>query len=238
VHSVAPSPEVLARVLDSCAPLRAAPLTPELRCYHARSLVEVWETAEREAGTVLPAPFWAYPWAAGAALARVLLDEPERVRGRRVLDIGAGGGITSIAAARAGAARVVANDIDAWALATAARAAAANEVAIDTLLADLTLQPAFVDAFDVVLAGDLAYEHREAPRQLALLRHAARNGALVLAADAGRTYFKSERMTLLATFRIPVPRDLEGVTERVARVYAVHSDVEYVDQQPRRRTAS
>lgn len=206
-------------MLDAHAPLRPAPLCPELQVHHARSLVAVWEAAERAAGMVLPAPFWAYPWAAGAALARMLLDAPERVRGRRVLDLGAGGGIASIAAAHGGAARVVANDIDPWALATALRAAQANGVTIEPLLADLTLEPERVDAFDVVLCGDLAYEQREAPRQLALLRRAAAQGALVLAADAGRTYFSPEGMTLLATYRLDVPRDLEGVAERTACVF-------------------
>jgi predicted nicotinamide N-methyase len=215
----APAPDLLAALLDAHAPLLPAPLCPELRVHHARSLVEVWEAAERAAGRELPAPFWAYPWAAGAALARVLLDQPERVRGCRVLDLGAGGGIASIAAAHAGAAQVVANDIDAWALATVTRAAQANGVIVATLLADLTLEPGRVDGFDVVLCGDLAYEQREAPRQLALLRRAAGRGALVLAADAGRTYFSPEGMTLVATFHLQVPRDLEGVEERTARVF-------------------
>ena len=215
----APAPDLLAALLDAHAPLLPAPLCPELRVHHARSLVEVWEAAERAAGMELPAPFWAYPWAAGAALARVLLDQPERVRGRRVLDLGAGGGIASIAAAHAGAAQVVANDIDAWALATVARAAQANGVTVETLLADITVEPGRVAAFDVVLCGDLAYEQREAPRQQALLRRAAGRGALVLAADAGRTYFSPEGMTLVATFHLQVPRDLEGVEERTARVF-------------------
>jgi predicted nicotinamide N-methyase len=219
VSSRAPAPELLAALLDRHAPLGPAPLCPELRAYHARSLVEVWEAAENVAGRVLPAPFWAYPWAAGAALARVLLDEPERVRGRSVLDLGAGGGIASIAAAHAGAARVVANDIDAWALATVALAAAANDVRVETLLADLTHAPERTDGFDVLLCGDLAYEQQEAPRQLALLHRAAARGARVLAADAGRTYFSPESMRLVASFTLSVPRDLEGVPERTARVF-------------------
>jgi predicted nicotinamide N-methyase len=189
--------------------------------FHARSLLEVWEAAERLAGDVLPAPFWAFPWPAGAAIARVLLDTRDRVRGRSVLDIGAGGGVSSLAAARAGARRVLANDIDDWALTTTRLAAAAQGLDIETLLADLTDTPAAVDEFEIVLAGDLAYEQQEAGKQLELLRRAARNGAWVLAGDAGRTWFDPTGMELVAEYCLPVPRDLEGVDERVARVYRV-----------------
>lgn len=220
----APDPALVRAVLDRCAPLRPAPLCPELQVFYARSLVEVWEAAEMAAGETLPAPFWAYPWAAGMALARVLLDRADAVRGRSVLDVGAGGGVTSLAAAYAGAARVVANDIDPWALETVRQAAAAQGLAVETLLADLTATPSLVDEFDVLVCGDLAYEQHEAPRQLSLLRRAAAHGAWVLAADAGRTYFRPAGMELLAEFRLAVPRDLEGVSERVARVYRVLAD--------------
>jgi predicted nicotinamide N-methyase len=215
----------LRALLDSHAPFQPAPLCPELSVFHARSLVEIWEAAERLAGGVLPAPFWAYPWAAGAAIARVLLDQAERVRGRNVLDIGAGGGITSLAAAKAEARRVVANDVDPWALTTVQLAAEAQQLTVETMLADLTTTPAVVDEFDVVLAGDLAYEQRGAGKQLGLLRRAARNGAWVLAGDAGRAWFDHTGMELIGAWRVPVARDLEGVDEREARVYRVLPDV-------------
>jgi predicted nicotinamide N-methyase len=208
-------------VLVRWAPFGPAPLCPEIGVFHARSLVEVWQAAEVDAGHELPAPFWAYPWAAGVGMARVLLDRADRVRGRTVLDVGAGGGIASLAAARAGAARVVANDVDPRALETTALAAAAQGLAVETLQADLTALPGATAGFDIVLAGDLAYEQHQAAGQLGLLRRAAAGGAWVLAADAGRTYFEHRGMRLLAEFRLAVPRDLEGVDERVARVYEV-----------------
>jgi predicted nicotinamide N-methyase len=216
-----PEPAVLSELLDTHAPFGPAPLCPEISVFNARSLVGVWEAAERAAGRVLPAPFWAYPWAAGVALARVILDDPSIVRGRAVLDVGAGGGVASLAAACAGAARVVANDVDDWALSTTRLAASRQGLYVETLRADLTQEPARSDEFDVVLCGDLLYEQQEAAGQRALLQHAAARGALVLAGDAGRTYFTPAGMTLVREIEMAVPQDLEGVTVRTARVYRV-----------------
>jgi predicted nicotinamide N-methyase len=214
-----PDDTTLAQFLDRHAPFSPAPLCPELRVFHAQSLVAVWEAAEVLAGDVLPAPFWAYPWAAGAALARVILDDPSIVQGLRVLDVGAGGGVASIACAHAGAATVVANDVDDWALATTRIAAARQGMKVETLNADLTRDTARAADFDVVLCGDLLYEQSEAALQMELLAFAAANGATVLAGDAGRTYFKPAGMELIREIELAVPRDLEGVDVRVARVY-------------------
>ena len=213
------SEAALELLLDVCAPLAPAPLATEISVFQGRSLIEVWEAAERIAGENLPAPFWAYPWAAGCALARVLLDHPEYVRTRRVLDIGAGGGITSLAAARAGAEEVVANDVDPWAIAVTRLAARRQQTELTYLLQDITEQPAIVDRFDVVLCSDMAYERRMTPRYHSLLQRARSRGARVFVADAGRKYFDASGLQLLAEFRLPVPQDLEGVKERVARVY-------------------
>lgn len=181
----------------------------------------MWSAAERLAGQTIPPPFWAYAWPGGAALARVVLDHPEWVEGTRVLDLGTGGGIAALAAAQAGAREVVANDQDAWALATARLAAARQELGVATLLADLTDRPEFAGTFDVVLCADLAYERRVAPRIRALVERARAAGARVLVADAGRAYFDPAGLRFLAGYTIPVPRDLEGVDARTARVYEI-----------------
>jgi predicted nicotinamide N-methyase len=214
-----PSPDALQRLLNQYAPLGPAPLCPELLAYHAISLVQVWEAAERLAGAVLPAPFWAYPWPGGSALARVILDTPELVRGRTVLDFGAGGGVTALAAAYAGAADVTANDIDPWALLVTELAAVAQALRVQTLGDDICAVPPLVDDYDVLLCSDLAYERSQAPRQRAVLERAARNGASVLVADAGRTYFDDRGLQLLAEYELAVPSDLEGTAQRTARVY-------------------
>jgi predicted nicotinamide N-methyase len=214
-----PSRAQMDRLLACHAPLRPVPLCPELLAHHAHSLIDVWEAAERLAGRFLPAPFWAYPWAGGSALARVLLDRPELVRGKRVLDFGAGGGVTAIAAVRAGAARVVANDIDAAALLVCRSAARAQGVHLATLHANICAVPERATQFDVVLCSDLCYEKHETPRQKGVLTRARRAGAEVIVADAGRPYFDAAGMQLLGEFMVPVPADLEGAELRHARVF-------------------
>lgn len=187
--------------------------------FQGRSLIEVWEAAEKIAGENLAAPFWAYPWAAGCGLARIVLDQPALVSGKRVLDLGAGGGVVSIAASRAGALEVVANDVDPWAMAVMRLAAARQGISLTLLMEDLTERLAAVDGFDVVLCSDMAYEKRMAPRYQTLLQRAKNRGARVLVADAGRTYFDATGLSLIAEFTLDVPRDLEGVDRRVARVF-------------------
>lgn len=214
-----PPSDVLEALLDRCATFDAPPLVPEVRVFQARSLVEIWEQAELAAGCTVPSPFWAYAWPAGIALARVLLDRPEIARGRRVLDFGAGGGVASLAAARAGATLVTANDIDAWAGAVTRLAAERQGLRVETHTGDLTADVALVDGYDVILASDLSYERAAAPRQRALLDRAHAGGTDVLVADAGRTYFDDTGLLFLAEYEIEVPRDLEGVSSRRARIY-------------------
>lgn len=149
----------------------------------------------------------------------MLLDAPALVHGQRVLDFGTGGGVTAFAAVHAGAGSVTANDIDPWALMVVEIAALAQKLAVSTSGEDICETPALVDDYDVVLCSDLAYERREAPRQRAVLERAAANRATVLVADAGRTYFDEAGLALLAEYEMEVPRDLEGVAVRRARVY-------------------
>ena len=215
----APTDAILEELLDRCAPFGPAPLSPEISVFQGRSLVEVWEEAEKIAGENLPAPFWAYPWAAGCGLARVILDRND-LNDARVLDVGCGGGIVSIAAAYVGA-NVTANDVDPWALSVSRIAAARQSLSFATSQEDLTSNMRSVDEFDVVLCSDMAYERAMAPRYTTLLQRARNRGARVLVADAGRTYFDASGMKQIAEFVLKVPRDLEGVGQRTARVYEV-----------------
>jgi predicted nicotinamide N-methyase len=221
----APDPGALARLLDEYTDFGPAPLVPEVRVFQGRVLLELWAAAERLAGRVMPPPYWAYPWPAGIALARLILDRPELVAGRRVLDLGTGGGITALASVLASAREVIANDQDPWAITTAGLAAARQDLELTLLQAELTTgfpgAPFVLGPDDLILCGDLYYERRVAPRIRAYLELARNSGVLVLAADAGRAYFDPTGFTLQSEIMVPVPRDLEGADERMARVYSL-----------------
>src|SRR5580692_9019662 len=89
------------------------PLVPEIRLHLATQVTPIWQATEESLARFgTPPPFWAFAWAGGQALARYLLDHPETVAGRDVLDLASGSGMVAIAAALAGAQRVTASDID------------------------------------------------------------------------------------------------------------------------------
>jgi predicted nicotinamide N-methyase len=166
----------------------------------------------------VPPPFWAFAWAGGQALARYVLDHPEVVAGRTVLDVAAGGGIVAIAAARAGAAQVTANDIDPFCETATGLNAVANGAAVDFHLGDLLDGPA--PAADVVLVGDLAYEKPVALKVRAWLAAARAAGALVLIGDPGRSYFTTEGLVRLAQYEVPTTRELEDMAVKRTGVWA------------------
>ena len=161
----------------------------------------------------LAPPYWAFAWAGGQALARYILDNPVIVAGKRVLDIGSGSGLVGIAAAKAGAATVLAADIDAFACAAIALNAAANGVTLTVTAQDRIGAPA---PFDVILVGDLFYERPLAERLLAWL---APLPALVLLGDPGRSYFPKSGVEKRAAYQVPTTRDLEDREIRDTGVY-------------------
>src|SRR6187549_2791206 len=156
--------------------LQAPPHAPELLLHLADEITPIWrmtEEALEEMG--LPPPFWAFAWAGGQALARYLLDHPQAVAGKRVVDFAAGSGIVAIAAMKAGAAHVLAADIDSFCGPAIALNAAANDVAVAFTDADLLDAPP--PAVDVILAGDICYEKPLAERVMAWLAVAREAGA-------------------------------------------------------------
>jgi predicted nicotinamide N-methyase len=188
--------------------LLPVPLVPEIQLHLAEESLPIWRKTEEELGQMnVPPPYWAFAWAGGLALARYLLDHAAVVAGRRVLDLGSGSGLTAIAAKKAGAAQVLATDIDAFALAAIGLNAAANGVTIETLQEDPLAAPG--GAFDIVLAGDMFYERPLAERVLAFLDTASIAGAHVLVGDPGRSYFPTERFRQVAEYSVPVTRELE-----------------------------
>jgi len=196
------------------------PLVPEIRLHLATEITPIWQATEESlARGAVPPPFWAFAWAGGQALARYLLDHPKQVAGRCVLDFGSGSGLVAIAAAKAGAAQVLAAEIDHFAAAAIAANAALNEVAISVITADV------IDATDahweVVTAGDVCYEQPMADRVTAWLRLLARHGNLVLLGDPGRAYLPADRLRERARYPVPTSRDLEDREIREGVVWEV-----------------
>jgi predicted nicotinamide N-methyase len=199
--------------------LKPAPHVPEIVLHVADEAVPIWQKNEEELDALgLPPPYWAFAWAGGQALARYVLDHPHEVAGKRVLDLAAGSGLVAIAAAIAGAAPVIAADIDAFTESAISLNAQANGVYIEIIVQDLLPKEDLLDRpvseaprYDVILVGDLFYERDTARRALAFLDRNAAAGSRVLIGDPGRTYLPKERLTRLAEYSVPVTRELEDM---------------------------
>jgi predicted nicotinamide N-methyase len=192
------------------------PGLPEIRLHLSQDAIGLWERTETEAGeSDRQPPFWGFAWAGGQALARYVLDHPETVAGRKVIDLGSGSGLTAIAAALAGASAVLASELDPFAFAAIELNAAANGVSIETT-GDLLDQQA--DNVEVVLAADIWYEKELAARALAYCQRAAGHGATVLVGDIGRKFLPRELMSELAAYEVPVIADLESTAIKKALV--------------------
>lgn len=210
------APEAFIRAHTS---LRAVPLVPEVSLYLHDRPFDIWsETKVARGGELgLPLPYWAFAWAGGQALARFVLDRPEFVRGREVLDVASGSGLVAIAAMLAGAARATANDIDPFAAASMRVNAEANGVRLDVSCEDLLGRDDVIPS--VLLVGDAFYEQ---PLAEAILAFAARLhglGITVLCADPGRPYFASEGFEAVAEYDVPVPRELEDTEVKRTRIW-------------------
>jgi predicted nicotinamide N-methyase len=184
--------------------LLAPPLVPEIRLHLASEVIPLWHKTEEELAKIgVPPPYWAFAWAGGQALARYLLDNPGTVANKRVLDFGSGSGLVAVAAAMAGAAHVIAADIDPFAIAAIARNAHANNVNVQTI-ADNVIGTS--DRFDLIAVGDMCYERPLAEKLMAWLKAAQTD---VLLGDPGRTYFPKTGLVQLATYSVPTTRELE-----------------------------
>ncbi|TBY03829.1 class I SAM-dependent methyltransferase [Rhizobium laguerreae] len=192
-----PQPD-LAAFIKANLPISPVPSIPEICLHTAGPASGLWRLAGRREAD--PPPYWAYPWAGGAALARHLLDRPEMLSGRRVLDLGAGSGLVAIAAAKAGAATVTAIDIDANAIAAIGLNAAINGVNIVAWAADIIAdQP---PATDLLVVGDLFYDPSLALRVMAFLRRCQASGVEVLIGDPERAYLPRGELSRIATHAV------------------------------------
>ena len=182
-------------------PVRPA-LVPEVELLVASDVVALWEAMEIDRGGAMSEPpFWAAAWPGGQALARYVLDHPELVAGRSVLDLGSGSGLVAVAAALAGAVHVEASEIDLYGVTAIGLNADLNRVPPIRVVGDvLGGRPPDVD---VVLAGDVCYDRLMSERVLPYLASARAQGAEVLLGDPGRPYVPKDRLTALATVDVP-----------------------------------
>ena len=193
-----------------------APFVPEIQLYLAAELVPLWQATEWRAAAPQPPPFWAFAWPGSMALARYILDYPQTVAGRRVLDYGSGSGLAAIAAARCGASQVMACDLDPLAAVAQRANAELNGVSL-TILRESTRE------CDVIVAGDVCYEREPAEATLTWLREQAAAGTLVLIADPGRHYAPRDGLQLLETYDVPVLRELESLDVKRTRLWRLLS---------------
>ena len=194
------------------------PLVPEIPLQLASEVLEIWQLSEEAlAARGLPPPFWAFAWAGGQALARLLLDEPERVRGKSVIDFGAGAGLAGLAAAKAGAASVLCADLDPFACAAAAVNAEAN--GLHVTLTALNLLEAPPPAVDLLLVGDVFYEKETAGSLLTWLEGARDAGATVLIGDPQRGFLPRTGLEKLVSYGIKTDRALEDTDVRNTSVW-------------------
>lgn len=207
------------------------PLVPEVKLHLAHEAVPIWQKTEEELGEIgLPPPFWAFAWAGGQALARYILDNPEIVKGKRVIDIASGSGLVAIAAMKAGAASVLAADIDLFAEAAMQLNFDLNflerrhfresgddewfgkwEVTTENLL-DKTPPD-----IDVILVGDLFYEKHVAELCLSWLRQARTDQIYI--GDPGRSYLPKSALIKITEYSVPVSRDLEDAEIKQTAVW-------------------
>lgn len=162
------------------------------------------------------APYWAWPWAGGLALAHHVIAHPYAVAGKRVLDLGAGSGLVGIVAAKAGAS-VSAAEIDPNACAAIALNAAAN--AVEIALVDVDIAGPAPSGFDMILAGDVFYIEDVAQRMLPFLTRCVASGITVLIGDPGRRDLPMGRLEPLASYPVADVGDAPDRSERVGTVF-------------------
>ncbi len=214
-----PAKDPAAFIRAQTAPGHAV-LVPEIALYLASEITPIWQASEAWLGAQgIEPPFWAFAWPGSQAMARLILDEPGRVAGRRVLDFAAGCGLAAIAAACAGAASVEAAEIDPLAIAAIAVNAALNGATVATLAGDVV---GTAGRWDLILAGDVCYEAPMTAHILPWLRGLAAAGAEVWIADPGRAYLPQDGLSPIARYDVPTTRELEDREHRrvtIARLF-------------------
>lgn len=212
--------DTLASLIRANTVLASVPLVPDLRLHLVTDACPLWFASEEEAARVgLPEPFWAFAWPGGQALARHVLDFPELVRGKRVLDFGAGSAIEGLAALRAGAASVLAADLDPVACLAAELNAEVNGIAgLDVTASNLV---GTFPEVDVVLAGDVFYDPDLAAIGLQWLTSLANAGIEVFVGDPSRGFLDTSTLEPVATYEATQDGELDPANVKRTAVFRV-----------------
>ena len=197
--------------------IMAPPHVPEIRLHLASEAHDLWLKTEEELEEIgLPPPFWAFAWAGGQGLARHVLDHPDLVAGKHVIDFASGSGLVAIAAMKAGAASVLAVDIDPWTKTAVELNSRLNSCRVKFSTKDIIGSD--IDA-DVMLAGDVFYDKGFADRLIPWFEQLVRSGKTIIVGDPGRAYCPRDRMQALATYQVPVTRALEDAEVKNTTVW-------------------
>ncbi|QNA85188.1 methyltransferase [Sphingomonas sp. So64.6b] len=213
-----PNDANVAAFIQANLPLVPVPSIPELRLHKAGPSSGLWRLAEADEQG-FESPYWAHYWGGGLALARHVLDRPETVAGRSVLDLGTGSGIVAIAAAKAGACAVIAADVDRYAVVAARLNAEANSVAVTVVAGDLTTGPP--PPVDLVLVGDLFYDAALARRVTAFLDRCLDAGIAILIGDPWRDHLPRARLHRIADYDVAETGDGGAGRTKPAAVFSL-----------------
>jgi len=203
--------------------VKPVPHAEEILLHVADEAMNLWQKTEDELGELgLAPPFWAFAWAGGQGLARYILDTPECVAGRRIVDFACGSGLVGIAAMKAGAASCHAVDIDPFALTATRLNADLNKVTVSVETADIT-ETTVPDA-DLVICGDVFYDRQMADRVIGFLDRLLEAGVEVLVGDPGRSYLPHDRLSELAAYSVPVVGALEDNEIKRTKVFRLEKN--------------
>jgi len=205
------------KLLDEHCPFRPVTGCPEIQVRSSTAVFALWEAWEKEAGQQCPVPFWAAVWPAAQVLARFLLNQPDLVRDRELIEIGCGGGVASIAAAKAGARRVTANDIDPVALAIARQNSAHNRVSLQ-FDSQNRIETGSIGQAQLLLCSDFFYLKLESLALAGLLDKWKERSLTVLIGDSGRAFAPKGYSEVLWEESVDVDSDLEGKEKRLVRI--------------------
>lgn len=203
-------------ILENTAPA-PVPFVEEIRLHLASEVHDLWHKTQGDLDALdLAPPFWAFPWGGGQALARFVLDHPDIVAGRKVVDFASASGLVAIAAAMAGSAHVTAADIDPWSRIATKLNAVLNAVPIDFEADDLV---GSAPRTDILLAGDVFYDRNMAGRLSHWFDRLTAQGVDVVIGDPFRSYLPSCKVACLIRYDVPVSREIEGIAQRECGIF-------------------